>query len=341
MSLSCVNESKHLYTYVDCSSMMKNLSCKPLFSSDNKMLTDIEIIDSFMVVIQRMRDTCILIINQNSQQIIAHAGIKGRGPNEVIDIDYIRNIKKDSIGRLFFDDVNNKKLLFMNFRDKDSRFVLEKLMDYPAAIFPCSNLCISSNYIIGRKIETDNKNMFFIYNQENDRMTNILFSPEIKGLERNINYFYASHLAMNDRKNTIVAGMYFFDMIQLYDLQGNQKRVVHFSKNWKPNVEKQTQMLDFSKGLSGISFMYATDGYCYIKRRSVSPLQTPNGIEERVENMIVQMDWNGNLIKTYNISEELIGQFCVDEESGKIFAIQHQIEGIKEFYNIVYYDMNE
>jgi len=175
-----------------------------------------------------------------------------------------------------------------------------------------------------------------------DSMVEIDYFPEIKNFIENRNYYYAPTLALNTDKNIIIVGMYFFDIVQLYDLSGNLKKVIHFSENSIPKFNAEQQMLDLSNGYKGISYIYSTKNYCYLKRIEVNPKFTEQGVEENVKNSIIKMDWNGNVIKSYQINEQLAGNFCVEEETKKLYAIRNRLgNNLDEYYDVVCYNLEE
>jgi hypothetical protein len=340
-SWSCGNGDKNDMTYIDLSGTIENISPTILYSSDDKYLTAIDIVDSFMVILQHSVDTTMLVLNINSKQIVKGLGQIGQGPEDVIDPEFIQNMDKDSAGCIYFEDLNTRKLLQVDLRKDNANFSLKKLIEYPDIIFPSSELCFSSRYMAGRKVETQGK-MFYIFDIEKDLLNEIDFFPVVDELKSNQNYFFAPHLLMNSRKNIVVAGMYFFDMVQLYDLDGNRKKVIAFSKKPVPNVESKGQSLDIRNGFAGIKAMYATENYCYLLREQQIPINSAdnsgNEPEFDTETAFIQLDWDGNLIHSYSIKDE-IGQFCVDEKSKKIYAIQHKVDDMAEFYNVVFYDI--
>lgn len=53
------------------------------------------------------------------------------------------------------------------------------------------------------------------------------------------------------------------------------------------------------------------------------------------------MDWEGNVIKNYPITDNLIGAFCVDKSSERIFAIRTYIENDSEYFEVIAYNLNQ
>jgi hypothetical protein len=297
------------------------------------------IIDSFAVINQKMDDSCLVVLNINTKEIITQLGPVGLGPGDVIDPDFMPDTDQDDDGYLYLDDTNAKRFLKINFRSPDKNFELEKWIDYPEKIYPSSNLNYSQDLFVGRKVETDRGKMFYIYDSKTDSFAWVDYYPVVENLKTNQNYFYAPHLCLNRGKKRIVAGMYFFDLVQLYDLSGNRKKVISFSENYIPQINKNNSF-DLTKGYSGVNFMYATKDYCYIKRTTNIPVSAESEIEVKTEDVIIQMDWDGNIVKIYSSPDTLSGGFCVDENTKKLFAIRHQTDSeLNEYYDIVSFDL--
>lgn len=327
--ISCGEKNPN--TYFDVSKITETLPAQLVYQFEDKCVSDIDIVDSFMVGIQIQSDTSLFVLNLNTNKIVSGLGVAGGGPNDVISPDFIQSAQKDSTGSLYFDDINTGKRLKLNMRNGSSNFVFEKLVGFPENDFQVSNLCLSSRLIVGREIGQKVESMFFIYDRKTDSIKDINFFPVIEGPLNDRNYFQATHLLLNDKKNTIVAGMYFLDMVQLYDLKGKMKKVIVFSEEYIPKIDKKNQALDISEGYSGIERMYATEEYFYVKRAHF--------VKDKGESVILKINWEGLVVGAFRVQEELFGSFCVDEKSQKLFAIQHKIENLKEYYNIVYYDL--
>lgn len=341
IAVSCSEKKSDNAVYYNLASCPSEvLTPQVICDFDNLFPTAVELIDSFAVAIQRGNDAAVIVINANSGQIITEIGMVGHGPDDVINPEFITNIHKRQDGYLYFEDTNSKKLFKINFRNNNN-YAFEKLIDYPQAICPSSNLNYTQNVVAGRKIETNGDKMFYIYHLDSDSIIEIDYSPIIENFTNNRNYFYASNLALNAEKNTVFAGMYFFDIVQLFDLFGNSKRIIHFSQNSIPKINAKMQTLDLSEGYNGTGSIYSTKDYCYLKRLEVKPLFTDQEVIEECKNSIIKMDWEGTIVKCYQINEELIGGFCVDEETKKIYAIRHRVDDdLSEYYGIVSYSID-
>jgi hypothetical protein len=234
------------------------------------------------------------------------------------------------------EDGNLKKILKIEIDniDNNKTFTLKQHIDYPERIFLSSEINFSDNFVVGRKISKGK--MFYIYKMGADLINDIDYYPLIRNLKHDPNYIYAPTLALNEEKNKIVVGMYFFDMFHLYDLNGNRIKSFCFSENCIPKFESDDLMQDLQNGYSGIIRVFPTNDYCYLLRITGEPLTNNN------EKMLIKINWDGELIKVYKIQDEIEGQFYISEKEKKMYAIRHFIDAEeKEIYGIVSYSLDE
>jgi hypothetical protein len=129
----------------------------------------------------------------------------GLGPSDLVRPDFITSIDNPDV---LIEDGSLQKMLKIEADKDQNHFGLKKLIDYTKKIFPSGDNNISENFIVGRK--AGNEKMFYIYNRNTDSIIDIDFFPVIKHLKYDPNYIYSPTLSINERKNRIVAGMYFF-----------------------------------------------------------------------------------------------------------------------------------
>jgi hypothetical protein len=265
--------------------------------------------------------------------VIGSFGTRGQGPEDLIFPQFASSV--NGINGLCIYDVNARKIMKIK-QKNDKYFLFEKLMDYPIKIFPADNICYSGNLIVGRKIGAGSEKMFFIYDIAKDMIYETDIYPILEANVDDISYAYASNLALNTNRGKIIAGMYFFDMFHIYDLEGKRIKTVCFSKNSIPKVDQERNMLDLKNGYSGIVSVFSTEDYCYFLRYT----QIPN-IND-TEKILIQINWDGEIINTYAINEALVTpKFCIDTQKNKMYAITHSIGAdMVEYNNVVSYNLN-
>jgi hypothetical protein len=300
---------------------------------DDKHPVSIWVRDSLAFVKCVQSDTCIIAVNLNTKKNISFFGTKGVGSNDVYGPEFINTIGNSDI---LMEDVNTQKMLRLETDKISGVFSLKKYMDYPLKIFPSCETNFSSNFIVGRRVNAHGK-MFYIYNKTADTINDIEPYPVINHLKDkyDLNYVYAPVVALNEKKNRIVVGMYFFDMFHLYDLTGERIKTFCFSDNHTPLFGSGEIWTDLEGGYSGITKTFPTDDYCYL-------LRSTKDSKKESKSILIQLNWDGELIKSYKIPDEgIYGQFYVDEGANKIYAIRHFIDHAEtEIFSIVSYSFN-
>lgn len=324
--LSC-NTTKEEFSYIDLSKSIILDSAETVITFDDKYPTDIKILDSLLYIIQTKSDSCMMVVNLNTKKKIRSFGRVGHGPDDLMSPNFIHSIGNPDI---IIEEGKLRKILKIKHSKDSTEFV--EYSKYPEAIFPSSELNFSTNFIVGRKVDASEDKMFFIYNKNTGSLTETGYYPELGNVVADPNYTFASALAFNEYKNRIVAGMYFFDMFHLYDLEGKRIHTFCFSKKWLPTVDEKNKRVDLNNGYSGIIRVFPTENYCYLFRYTQLP---ENGNSEKT---IVQINWEGELINSYTFTDDISGQFYMDEKLKKLYAIRNYIntEG-NEIFGIVAY----
>ncbi|MDR3236550.1 MAG: hypothetical protein LBT48_07520 [Prevotellaceae bacterium] len=328
--ISCDKQSDD-FTYYDLSDSPAIVLNDTLQNFDSRTIMDMAISDSILFLIQYGYDELILAIDRSKNQIVSMFGHTGSGPDDMLDPSFISIINHQN--EVYINDVNTKKLMKI-IRSQNNHFHFEKLMDYHSQIFPTSNMCYSEDFIVGRKISSETKKMFYIYNMEQNSINDIDIYPKLKANINDVNYYYASNFGLHAAKRRIIAGMYFFDMFHVYNLNGERIKTVCFSKDCILPVDNTHHVLAIQNGYSGIVSIFSTNEYCYLLRYTEIP-QTEGHY------MLVQTDWDGKIIHTYTINEKLATpKFCVDSRDHKMYMVTHSIDGDTEYNTVVSYNVH-
>jgi hypothetical protein len=267
----------------------------------------------------------------NAKQIIHQMGNVGHGPDDIIRVDFMPSIEEQDV---LLEDGSVKKFLIIDFDSNKKIFAFKKYIEYPDIIFPSGETNISKNFIVGRKVGKGK--MFYIYNRNTNSMIEIDYYPVIKNLKHDPNYIYAPTIVLNEEKNKIIAGMYLFDMFHLYDLEGKRIQTFCFSENCIPNLDSNDLMQDIQKCNAGLIRSFSTNDYCYFLRIR------GNRLTDKIENMLIQIDWDGKLINAYKTQDTIEGQFYIDEKERKMYAIRSVVKSLhNDTYEIVTYKLND
>ncbi|MCR6503753.1 TolB-like 6-bladed beta-propeller domain-containing protein [Bacteroides muris (ex Fokt et al. 2023)] len=326
--LSCNSVNSDI-RFVDLSNSIILQAPEQILEFEDKYPTSIKVVDSLLFVIYVKADTCIDVFNLYTKQKISSLGPVGHGDGDLINPNFILSIDKSGI---LLDEGNLKRILEIKC-GSDSMW-LQEYITYPDPIFISSETNLSENFIVGRKIDAIDGKMFFVYNRATDEVFEVDSSFELEETVSDYNYTYAPTITFNEQQNRIIAGMYFFDMIHVFDLEGKHINSFNFSEKSIPSVNKNTKMLALENGYSGFIRCFPTEKYCYLLRMTVSSRK------EDTEKMLIQIDWNGNLINSYKFADNVSGQFCIDEYSHKIYIIRNGWSVDRgEFFEVVSYNL--
>ena len=328
LMLSC-SSVKDEFSFIDLSKSTILQSSETILKFDDKYPTSIKVVDSLLFVIQVKADTCIDVFNLFTKQKIKSLGPIGHGDNDLINPNFILSADNNKV---LLDEGNLKRILEIKY-DTDS-MQLKEYIPYPEPIFISSETNFSKNYIVGRRIDAIDGKMFFIYNRTTDEVSEVDCFPKLEEPVSDYNYTFAPTITFNEQQNRIIAGMYFFDMIHIYDLEGKRINTFTFSEKSIPTVNKNTKMLELENGYSGFIRCFPTEDYCYLLRI------TANLTKEESETMLIQIDWNGNLVNSYRFMDNVSGQFYIDESVHKIYIIRNSWNSTDgEVFEIVSYNL--
>ena len=277
--------------------------------------------DSLLYVIMAKSHTCIYSINMNNghKNSIAHIG---SGHNEWIEPDFINN-------NFEHDDVICYDITSMKYASvkQDGEDIREKM---PSAISRPDQLNISHPYWIGKPVKINFEHTLEIYNAETNHLCYDEIYPDIDYGECDRNYICSPVICFNSRKDRIVAGMFFFDLIKLYSTDGKLQKILTFTD--KPDFQKILDKMQEEHMATGYSHIYGTQNHCYIYRRHEN-MDTG----EFTDAHIIKIDWEGNLKASYILPEGFTGSFCVDSSEKHLFAIERTTTSDNEIYHIVSY----
>lgn len=314
-------------------SEFKDLRSPHLIKSFGERLpVSVEFYDSLLYVVMAKSDTCIYIYNLENNKLEGAMGKLGYGPNDILSPNLIMNSNalKRQLGGVTYYDLNTKRVFLA--KEKNKIIHIAKINDN---MFPAKDISMGNRYWIGQKIIHNNESLCQIYDLMTDGMQAIEAYPKIKDIDNRVdrNYLYSSKITFNEKKNRIVLGMYFWDLIQIYNLSGNKIKTFSLVKNY--DAESSMRRMFEEDDYVGFNQIYATEDYCYLRR------VLTNGKSRRAEKMqIVKMDWDGNIITIYRLDDLMVGGFTVDEKNNIIIGIVQTVnEEIEEFYNIVSYKL--
>lgn len=323
--------SDNQWMYLDAIQSAKRIFIEDRFYKfDNKLPINLSIKDSIIFINFARSSQALSALNINTKSLVDSFGNIGNGPEEVISPEFIYQTNSSDV---VLSDVNSKRIMAIILDSANMKYGLKNILDYPKEIYPASDISMSSTFITGRTLRSEDA-MFFIYNKNNKHTIDIPFYPSVRYLESRRNYFYATRTAINENANRIIAANYFFNMFHIYTLEGNHIQSFSLSENPIPKVDIKSRELDVSSKYTGIQALFSTDDYCYML------IKTRNS--ETKENIVIlQCNWEGKLINSFQIEEDIPGGFYIDEDNARMYTTIQNIDNEgNEIHEIVSYLLN-
>jgi len=292
---------------------------------------DIEIVDSFLIILTYGDSYFFHVYNKNTLKLIGKFGKEGRGPFEFHLPHMMSQTDKqrDSSYLRIFDDTR-KRIDIVNILG-----AINKSGDYYKSInFGNKNLTQADlihsavmpadSFVVGNPgsliIGADYGGKFFCYDIYNDKMTWEPYYPipKIPPIERAKNDLYTSYLALRPNGNDIASASAFFNRIDILDRKGKLKRAIVFNQDKDP---------DFSKADSwppkGSHFYFASIS---VSQDYIYALDIDIEVDNRETTdtvSLIKTTWEdkGILPETLRLTPK-VGKIKVDEENNKIFGIR-------------------
>lgn len=285
--------------------------------------------DSLLILISRF-EPFFHIYNKNTYEKLISFGYKGRSGDEFILPSVLLSettIFNDSLLEVF--DINQSSRKTINLKNiLKSHSIVNSINSshLPDYLIYSTDLHNNSKYLVGRNL-TASTSSFFIHNLEEDKTTHVDYSPHFNIDPLFKNYFYSCNITTYPKQQTIIQAYIFIDYINIYDLNGDLLKSYRFSDTPLPEIDPNSHSFKTSPVMYN-NRLYSTFDYCYIYRiNDKTPAHAPGNI--------IQMDWQGNIKKTYQI-KQFINSFCVDERKKELLALVFDEAGSHiEKYNLI------
>ena len=205
----------------------KELEGMSIFSKDSIYFNPhkVFLVDSLIVVTTYDTEKCIYVFNKNNFKLLASAGHRGRGPNEIITPGYTCLDYKNK--NFFMQDWGRARLASYSIDSilNNSNYHYSNFIIYPRILDPIEGLEVinDSIFLIGGVYE---RAMLFVINNKGDIVRKIGRLPEktinyANDLMYNIQYsFRIEYIPNNDR---VIVCFKHFDIFDIYDLKTNKK----------------------------------------------------------------------------------------------------------------------
>lgn len=275
-----------------------------------------------IIITEPQCDTIFKLISIYDPSMYYSFGSKGRGPGEFLSPKLNRSqLQENSDSTLQIFDPFKKILYRIQWQDTQYAFNPEVT---PRAYIP-SSLQIVTNLIqindssfIGTS--TRIQNVFFKWDQKNDSIK-LCGEPDFIKLpgdfpETFIPYLFTSSLTSNKENGRTAVAYYLYDILDIYDNQGELiRRIKGNAKIDFPEIKATSSSFSSDKATMYYNDIYSTDSYIYSLYYGFteSSLEDPEKRKELYSKVIIY-SWEGDLVDRYKI-DGIVTSICVAGDS--------------------------
>lgn len=267
------------------------------------------VVDSLLTVIHVQNDSCLLLCNANTGEIIHKTGSIGEGPNE---FQFAPDILADEYaytethpGKLLLYDINKVK-----FAELDCATGEYEMINVPETLTNHTSLNIQGDIAVSKNT-SDPFSIMQISHVANNVTTQIKYpevpSPDIVPDQLQLNYLMSVNVAANFKKDRIIVPLFFFDCYYVFDMNGSLLKSICLGAEEFDMTQAAIENRD-GNGFIGYNQAFATADNCYLQRWLKLKKQG-----EKSRKQLVKIDWDGNPQHIYTLPEGVSGRGnCID-----------------------------
>ena len=287
---------------------------------------DVRIVGRWLCVLMAKSDTCIYSYDKETGTFRHCMGILGEGPQDMMNPEFFRNSYHEKDEGLKLCDVNTRKSFSLT---PDAQ-----LTDFAPFQQVYSSVNSVANSVIGHPLE--GKPAMWEMHDANGKTLRVGLEPSIPSsvpekARTNLGYLYSCHVLAESHLRSVIVPMYFFDLIQVYDAQGNLLKLVSPQEGY--DFEQNFQDLLQGNAYWGYPQCFCSERYCYLYR-----CLTDSRTRQIERSQLLRLDWEGNLIDTIELDRPLWGGFCVEHDT-TAYCIVKDIHHDEEVFRLVRYTL--
>lgn len=189
----------------------------------------------------------------------------------------------------------------------------------PTDLYFTTNLNrLDDSIVIGQSTE-ENKGIYFTYNKKDKSKKWTKFKYHFRyPNKRYKDYSFLNSICVNPALKRIVVAFRYFDLIQIYNTQGELQNEICFSKLKKPLLSTIASCISPEASFYFLSIS-ATAQYCYILRANKTGIELQKE-EQNLSGELIVIDWEGNIKNIYSVSS-LLYAITIDATDTYLYAI--------------------
>lgn len=293
---------------------------------DDQYPRDVRIVGDWLCVLMAKTDTCMYLYDKVTGAFSHRLGVLGGGPEDMMSPEFVKNNCEGENRNLLLCDINAGK-----------RFSLTpdaQLTDFVPIHSRLSSINVVAGGVLGHPI--GGKPTLWEMSDANGKALRVELQPSVPAslpekVRPNLGYLYSCHVLAESQLRSVIVPMYFFDLIQVYDAQGNLRKLVSPQEGY--DFEQNFQDVLQGNDYWGYPQCFSSERYCYLYRCLT------DGVTRQVKkSQLVKLDWEGNIVKSIELDRPLTSGFCVEDDT-IAYCIVRDIKDDQEMYRLVRYTL--
>ncbi len=274
------------------------------------------IVDSFLITLNTCRDSFFLLYNLN-QNKARWFGLKGRGPNEFLNLRFAGDISSDRFS-VFSRSKNQLTEISPAKAFQGLPFITKRVSLPPSYYRVSSDIMYANGYWFGADLS--GKSTFYSINPISGELKEIGFTPKvnIQYPNQTRSYLYYSITNYSNINKMAVSAMVYFPYVRIISPSG---KLVHsfYTKSSYSKPELEPNAISVKKSANHYCWdVEFNDKYIYLLNPGITESQLRKG--EIDSTSIDIYSWKGKYKATI-LFDCCIGNFTIDAKNKKIYGI--------------------
>lgn len=294
----------------------KNLKGEIWQTESGKSYTDLQITDTHYLFADKEADTVLYAIDRKNPQKGYVYGLNDNSPGKFRSIEFVKSNTrypaiKDAVWL-----IDDKCLLKQVKCSADSISTLQSIQ-LPNNLDRSTDYNFTTNEIFGVSTIGYLNSPYYFFNPDSGYYRVDAYYTSQKKYKRT-RYAYMTNLCVNEKRETAVSALRFFNSVQFYNLRGEIKQIISFGKDPITPQNSSADALDFDNSIKCFIHIYGTDKFIYCLYDGSSAL---NQLSK-----IVIFKWNGKHVKTIQ-ADHILKKIAVDPSDAFILTLASDREG--------------
>lgn len=293
----------------------------------DKRYDEVGLTDSYLILLDRKSDTIIQVFKKDDLSHLHAFALKGYGSTYFSSPEFVRSNTKDAAGKDEFWIVDNR-LTFNRVQITTDSLCSDHKYISIYDLMPSTYYNITSKEIYAVPIVEKDVFGSFCYANEKDGVYWVDPPKEEKAYRLCKSIAYLPNLCVNERQNSVVAALRFFNRIDFYDLKGTYQRSVTYGrKPIAPLLAADGRKVDVLGSVKCFIDLFGTNRYVYCLY--------DGSVDFSNAFTLLVFTWDGRLKNSFRLDRS-VRRIAVDEDDRFIVGLSPDENGI---YDVIKYEL--